>query len=102
MVISRDGLLLMLSVLKLSNRIGGSNPARPLHIWQARPHFFPAPSPAIPWIINSGTGVTWCDDTIVEAGTAYNYYAIASNQKGESDVSAVAATRSSHANINEQ
>ncbi len=52
----------------------------------------PAPSPAIPWIINASTGVTWYNDTSVVAGTAYNYYVTASNQKGESDVSTVAAT----------
>gem|GEM_PF-3201777 len=52
----------------------------------------PAPSPAIPWIINASTGVIWYNDTNVEAGTSYNYYVVASNHIGESNVSTVAAT----------
>ena len=52
----------------------------------------PAPSPAIPWVINASTGVTWYNDTSVVAGTAYNYSVTVSNQKGESQASIVAAT----------
>jgi ABC-type nitrate/sulfonate/bicarbonate transport system substrate-binding protein len=52
----------------------------------------PAPSPAIPWTIDAATGITWYNDTSVEAGTTYNYYVTASNQIGTSDVSTIGAT----------
>jgi fibronectin type 3 domain-containing protein len=47
----------------------------------------PAPSPAIPWVINVSTGITWYNDTSVEAGTTYHYGIFASSHAGASQVS---------------
>jgi hypothetical protein len=52
----------------------------------------PAPSPAIPWVIDASTGVTWYNDTSVEPGTSYTYFVQASNQINDGEESDITTT----------
>lgn len=52
----------------------------------------PSPSPAIPWVIDASSGVTWYNDTTVEPGTGYTYYVLASNQIGSGEGSEITIT----------